>query len=371
MGSVRVLFLVALAGLLSGCKLVVLDPSGDVAAQQGDLIVYATVMMLIVIVPVIALTIFFAYRYRASNTEAKYDPEWDHSISLEIVVWSLPLAIIICLAGLTWVATHRLNPYDPLIRVSEEQPLDPSVEPLLVRVVAMDWKWVFIYPEQGIATVNEAAAIVDRPIEFHLTSATVMNSFYVPAMAGQIYAMAGMQTELNAVINEAGTYGGFSANYSGAGFSHMRFKIKAFDDAGFRDWVSGVRAAPRILDRESYVDLEKASVDHPVTYFGEIGDGLWDRIVDMCVGEEALCRGDMMMVDALGGGGIDGLFNRELFRGICTAGDPKGLLAMLRPDYKSGPDEAAKTSSLLPTPIPTLTATPTAADPKQSMPTLN
>jgi len=183
-----------------------LNPNGDVAAQQGDLIIYATVLMLIVILPVMALTVLFAFAYRASNTEANYDPEWDHSISLEIVIWAVPLAIIICLAGLTWVATHRLDPYQDLRRVSETQPIDPNVEPLQVQVVALDWKWVFIYPEHNIATVNEAAVIVDRPIEWKLTSGTVMNAFYVPEMAGMIYAMAGMETELNAVMNAPGSY---------------------------------------------------------------------------------------------------------------------------------------------------------------------
>lgn len=311
--------------------MVVLDAPGDVAAQQGDLIIYATVLMLIVIVPVMALTVFFAFKYRESNEEATYEPDWDHSISLEIVVWSVPLAIIICLAGLTWVATHRLEPYDPLRRISETQPITPDDKPMVVQVVAMDWKWLFIYPEHGIATVNEAAAIVDRPIEFQLTSATVMNSFYIPALAGQIYAMTGMQTELNAVMNEPGTYHGISANYSGVGFSHMHFDFHAFDEAGFEAWAEAVAADAKTLDRGAYVELEAQSIDHPVVYFGDVQEGLWRRIINMCVGEGDLCRDDMMMVDALGGGGLAGLFNRELYRGMCAAEDPKALFAILKP----------------------------------------
>ncbi|MEM7440116.1 MAG: ubiquinol oxidase subunit II, partial [Pseudomonadota bacterium] len=150
MHRLRPLTLLVAALLLPGCDLVLLNPSGDIAAQQGDLIIYATVLMMIVILPVILLTLFFAWHYRAANTKARYEPDWDHSISLEIVIWAVPLAIIICLAGLTWVATHRLNPYDDLTRISETQPLDPAVKPLTVYVVAMDWKWGFIYPEQGI-----------------------------------------------------------------------------------------------------------------------------------------------------------------------------------------------------------------------------
>ncbi len=218
--------LLAICGvLLSGCDLVLFNPSGDVAAQQGDLIIYATVLMMIVILPVMALTVFFAIKYRKDNEEATYEPEWSHSVSLEIVVWSVPLAIIICLAGLTWVATHRLEPYNDLPRITAEKAIDPNVTPLQVQVVALDWKWLFIYPEQGIATVNEAAVVVDRPVEWKITSNTVMNAFYVPEMAGMIYAMGGMETELNAVMNASGTFEGFSANYSGNGFSHMRFDL--------------------------------------------------------------------------------------------------------------------------------------------------
>ncbi|MEM9060997.1 MAG: ubiquinol oxidase subunit II [Pseudomonadota bacterium] len=347
--TARIIGLIAAVALLSGCELIVLDAPGDVAAQQGDLIIYATVLMLIVIIPVMALTVFFAFKYRESNTKSTYEPDWDHSISLEIVVWSVPLAIIICLAGLTWVATHRLEPYDDLRRISETQPITEADKPMVVQVVALDWKWLFIYPEYGIATVNEAAAIVDRPIEFHLTSATVMNSFYIPALAGQIYAMAGMQTELNAVMNEPGTYHGLSANYSGAGFSHMHFDFHAFDQAGFDDWVQKVQANAPELDRAAYVALEEPTVDHPVVYFDGIADDMWERIVNMCAGNDDLCRHDMMMVDALGGGGLEGLLNRELYRGLCSADDPRALFAMLKPS-KLGDDQDIDTllSALMP-----------------------
>ncbi|MEM1389151.1 MAG: ubiquinol oxidase subunit II [Pseudomonadota bacterium] len=329
----RLLLALGAATLLSGCNLVVLDPSGDIAAQQGDLIVYATVLMLIVIIPVIALTLFFAYHYRSDNKKATYDPDWDHSISLEIVVWSVPLAIIICLAGLTWVATHRLDPYQDLSRISETQPIDPDVAPLTVYVTASDWKWIFIYPEQDIATVNEVAVIVDRPVEWKLTSTTVMNAFYVPEMSGMIYAMAGMETELNAVMNAPGTYEGFSAQYSGAGFSHMRFDLHAVDAAGFDDWVAQVRDnAEGPLTRGAFLDLDTPSVDHAVTYYDEVGEDLWERIINQCVGDDRLCNNDMMMVDALGGGGLEGLWNRQAYAGICAADDPQYFLSVMRPD---------------------------------------
>ncbi|MEX0348960.1 MAG: ubiquinol oxidase subunit II [Paracoccaceae bacterium] len=333
---------------LAGCDLVVLSPAGDVAQQQGELIIYATVLMLIVILPVMALTVFFAIKYRESNKNASYEPEWHHSFSLEIVIWSVPLAIIICLAGLTWVATHRLDPYKPLSRISEDQPIDPEVKPLIIQVASMDWKWLFIYPEQGIATVNEVAAIVDRPIEFQITSATVMNSFYIPALAGQIYSMAGMQTEMNAVINEPGVYDGFSANYSGAGFSQMRFKFHGLDQAGFDDWVAKVGASGQNLDTDTLERLNQPSIAHPVTYYGTVSDTAWDRLVNLCVDGDSLCRNDMMMVDALGGGGLEGLWNREMFRGICSAEDPGAFIAMLRPEMRLRAGEIVTAMSLLP-----------------------
>ena len=229
--SLRKTWLLPLLLLLAGCNTVVLNPAGDVARQQGDLIVVATVLMLIVIVPVIALTLFFAWRYRASNKAATYTPDWDHSIQLELVIWAVPLLIIIALGAITWITTHTLDPYRPLDRIDADRPLAEGSKPLEVQVVALDWKWLFIYPEQGIATVNELAIPVDRPVRFKLTASSVMNAFYVPELAGMIYTMPGMQTELNAVINKPLESEGFSANYSGAGFSHMRFGFHALDDA--------------------------------------------------------------------------------------------------------------------------------------------
>lgn len=329
MRSARYLLAFLTCLTLTGCDLVVMSPSGDVAVQQAQLIIYSTMLMLIVIVPVILLSLFFAYKYRAANKEARYEPDWDHSTSLEIVVWSVPMAIIICLAGLTWVATHRLNPYDPLQRISADTPISADIEPLIIQVAAMDWKWLFIYPEQGIATVNEVAAVVDRPIEFQLTSTTVMNSFYIPALAGMIYAMSGMQTELNAVINEPGEFEGFASNYNGEGFSRMRFVFHGMDQAGFDTWVDEVAASPHVLDPQEMVRLDAPSIAHPVTYYRLSDPILWDLIVSRCFDESKFCNHNMMLVDALGGGGIEGLLNRELVKGICTAEDISPLMALL------------------------------------------
>ncbi|MEM1370741.1 MAG: ubiquinol oxidase subunit II [Pseudomonadota bacterium] len=325
----RAWLIALLAPLLAGCDLVVMSPSGDIAAQQADLIVYSTILMLIVIIPVIGLTLYFGYHYRASNEKANYSPDWDHSISLEIVVWAVPLAIITCLAGLTWVATHRLEPYNPIARIKQHVPVPADAKPLVIQAVSMDWKWVFIYPEEGIATVNEVAAVVDRPIEFQLTSVSVMNSLYIPALAGMIYAMPGMQTELNAVINERGTYRGFSANYSGAGFSKMRFKFLGKNDEGFDAWVNKVREKGGDLDLKTLAKLEEQTVDHPVTYFKIAEDKLWDRLVNNCVTPDKLCKHDLMVVDALGGGGLEGLWNRQLYKDMCTLTGKRDLKYLL------------------------------------------
>jgi cytochrome o ubiquinol oxidase subunit 2 len=237
--------------LLSGCQAVVLDPAGHIASQQRDLLVWSVILMLVIIIPVMALTIWFGWKYRASNKDAKYEPEWDHSTHLELVIWAAPLLIIICLGAITWTGTHLLDPYRSLDRIDRDRPVTAGMRPMEVQVVALDWKWLFIYPEYGVASVNELAAPVDRPLRFTLTSSSVMNSFYIPALAGQIYAMPGMETKLHAVINAPGEYRGFSANYSGDGFSGMKFAFHGLNDADFDAWIAGAKAGGRLLDRVS------------------------------------------------------------------------------------------------------------------------
>jgi cytochrome o ubiquinol oxidase subunit 2 len=287
-----------LIGFLTGCDLVVLNPSGDIAAQQGRLIIIATALMLLIIVPVIALTVIFAWRYRKNNTSAKYDPEWDHSTKLEFVIWGAPLLIIIVLGLITWVSTHKLDPYRPLDRLDANRPIPADVKPLEVQVVSLDWKWLFIYPEQGVATVNELVTPVDVPVRFKLTSSTVMNTFYIPDMAGMIYTMAGMETQLNAVINKPGVYDGFSAHYSGAGFSQMRFKYHGVSQGDFDAWVQKTKAAGGTLDRAAYLELEKPTTAEPVRRFGNVAPGLFNAAVNRCVAPDAVCLDKMMADDA-------------------------------------------------------------------------
>jgi cytochrome o ubiquinol oxidase subunit 2 len=283
--------------LLSGCQTVLMSPSGDMAAQQRDIILISLVLMLLIVVPVIALTLFFAWRYRASNKQATYKPDWDHSTVLELVIWAAPLLIIIALGALTWVSTHKLDPFRPLERVSEGREIPAGTKPLTVEVVALDWKWLFIYPEQGIATVNEVAAPVDRPIQFKITASTVMNSFFVPALAGQIYAMPGMETKLHAVINKPGSYEGMSANYSGAGFSGMHFKFLGMSEGEFDQWVAKAKEGGA-LTRESYLALEKPSENAPVSRYASVSPDLYQAIVNMCVAPGTPCMHETMAQDA-------------------------------------------------------------------------
>lgn len=339
--TLRFLALLTLAPVLAGCNAVLLSPSGDIALQQRNLIYISVALMLIVIVPVIFLTLFFAWRYRASNTKATYAPEWNHSTLIELVIWLVPLLIIIALGAVTWVSTHKLDPYRPLERIDAQRALPANVKPLMVQVVALDWKWLFFYPEYGIATVNELAAPVDRPIAFRLTSSSVMNSFFIPALAGQIYTMSGMETQLHAIINKEGVYEGFSSNYSGAGFSGMRFKFHGLNTEDFDAWVKTVKQSQTELSRVTYLQLEAPSERDPIRHYASVAPGLYDAILNRCVEPNRMCMRDMMAIDAQGGMGVPGIYNmaeldkatrinlglknirpRTYVSGLCTAKDP-------------------------------------------------
>ena len=293
--------LLAFTGLLTGCsKLVVLNPAGDVAAQQGQLVVIATVLMLLIIVPVIFLIVLFAWRYRQDGQRAQtdYDPEWHHSTKLELVIWAAPLVIVIALGAVTWISTHQLDPYRPLDRIAAGKPVPEGVKPLEVQVISMDWKWLFVLPEQGIATVNELAAPVDRPIHFTLTSSSTMNAFYVPDLAGMIYTMPGMQTELNAVINKVGVYKGMSSHYSGAGFSGMTFKFHGLSTEDFDKWVAKAKSEGQPLTRSAYQELTRPSERHPVARFASVDPDLYRRVLNLCVADGQACMHETMAKDA-------------------------------------------------------------------------
>ncbi len=256
--------------LLSGCDFALLDPKGAVGVAEKHLIAVSVWAMLIVVIPVIVLTLVFAYRYRASNRSATYAPKWSHSTPIEIVVWTIPTLIIIFLAVLTWKTTHELDPY---------KPIESNVKPIDVDVVALDWKWLFIYPSLGIASVNQLALPVDTPVNFHITSDSVMNSFFIPQLGSQIYAMAGMQTSLHLIANEAGDYEGLSANFSGKGFSDMKFRALAMNPADFQAWVQKVKAAQPQLSMDAYGSLAKPSEANPVEYFSTVDPKLFHNII--------------------------------------------------------------------------------------------
>ena len=260
------------AFLLAGCDWALFDPKGTVGAQEKSLILTSTYAMLLVVVPVIVLTLLFAWQYRHSNTSAEYLPKWSHSNKIEVVIWVVPSVIILFLAVLTYQTCHSLDPYRPL----EEE---ANVKPIHVEVVALDWKWLFIYPDEGIATVNQMAFPVNTPVAFRITSDSVMNSFFIPQLGSQIYAMAGMQTQLHLVANTAGNYMGESANFSGRGFSDMRFRALAMSNDDYAAWVQKGKAASEQLDNSNYSKLAAPSEANPVEYFSHAEPGLFDQIV--------------------------------------------------------------------------------------------
>lgn len=256
--------------LLSGCKLELLDPKGSIGMAEKQLIATSTWAMLIVVIPVILLTLLFAWRYRASNTAADYRPKWAHSTFIEVVIWTIPALIILFLAILTWKTTHELDPY---------KPLQSEVKPINVEVVALDWKWLFIYPDLGIATVNQIAFPVNTPVNFRITSDSVMNSFFIPQLGSQVYAMAGMQTRLHLEANESGDYAGMSANFSGRGFSDMKFRALAKSPAEFDAWVAQVRASQDKLDMDRYSVVSKPEEKAAVGYFSSVDPKLFHNII--------------------------------------------------------------------------------------------
>uniref|UniRef100_UPI0035CB3929 ubiquinol oxidase subunit II n=1 Tax=uncultured Sphingomonas sp. TaxID=158754 RepID=UPI0035CB3929 len=293
--------------MLGGCDMVVMNPTGDIAVQQRDLILFSTGIMLLVVVPVLAMTMLFAWRYRRGNADKTYDPSFNHSTTLELAIWSIPLLIIVALSAVTWTSTHLLDPFRPLERLSAGRPVPPHTKTLQVQVVALDWKWLFIYPDLGIATVNELALPVDVPVRFSITSTSQFNTFYAPTMAGMIYAMPGMQSELNAVLNKAGESWGYSGNYTGRGYTNMRFKLHALAPVDFDHWVAEVKASKQAgLAPDSYVALARPSEKAPVLHFPSVTPGLFDRALNGCVAPGTPCMVDVMRRDMARGGGMPG-----------------------------------------------------------------
>ena len=266
----RALVLVASSVLLTSCNEGVLSPKGPIGQAEKTILFDATAIMLAVVVPLIVLTLAFAWWFRAGNKRAHYLPNWEYSGRIEMIVWSIPALIILFLGGMAWIGSHDLDP---------AAPIQSRNKPLEIEVISMDWKWLFIYPEQNIATVNELIVPASTPLHFRLTSSSVMNSFFVPQLGSQIYTMAGMVTQLTLQADEEGTYPGRSAQFSGDGFSDMKFDVLAVSDARFREWVAAAKANGAGLDASGYTALVRPShADAPHT-FSNVEAGLFDRAV--------------------------------------------------------------------------------------------
>jgi len=276
--SIGILSLISAAALLSGCDMALMNPKGQIGLEQRSLILTALGLMLLVVVPAIVMAVVFAIKYRSTNAKATYSPNWSHSSKVELVVWAVPILIIIFLATLTWKSTHALDP---------GKPIASNAKTINIEVVAMDWKWLFIYPEQGIATVNQIAFPANVPVRFNITSNSVMNSFFIPRLGGQIYAMAGMNATLHLIANEPGTYNGISSNFSGRGFSGMKFTaIATPDQQGFDAWVQKVKSSPETLNTmDAYEQLAAPSEFHPVEYFSSVKPDLFNSVIGKFMGK--------------------------------------------------------------------------------------
>src|SRR5882724_9113868 len=236
----RLLALVLLgAAMLGGCSEGVLDPKGPIASAERQILFNSLGIMLAIVIPTILATLGVAYWFRASNPRARYLPDFNYSGRLEVLVWSIPIMTVLLVGGVAWVGAHDLDPRKPIVS---------STKPINVQVVSLDWKWLFIYPDQGIASVNQLTIPVGTPVRFELTSSSVMNSFFVPQLGGQIYTLAGMVTRVHLQADHSGTYPGLSAQFSGDGFSDMRFNVEAATAENFAQWVDATRGAGPELD---------------------------------------------------------------------------------------------------------------------------
>lgn len=285
--------------MLSGCggDMVLFNSKGQIGVEQGNLILIATALMLLVVIPAIVMTFWFMWKYREDNHDAEYLPTWAHSTKIELVVWGVPILIIIVLATITYKVSHSLDPYKPITdeKIAKSIQTNPNQavaqqaqkEPVTIQVIAEQWKWVFVYPELGIATVNEIVFPVNTPVKFEITSNATMNSFFIPELGGQIYAMAGMKTQLHLIADALSDkdgqpgfgpndgYRGISANYSGYGFSHMRFRAHAVTNEEYAAWIDQVKTSGKTLDMATLRQLRdepktRPTHPHPVTYYSSV-----------------------------------------------------------------------------------------------------
>jgi cytochrome o ubiquinol oxidase subunit 2 len=264
----NVLISTAAASTLCGCG-GVLEPRGPVGAAEKLILIDSLAVMLVIVVPVILATIGFAWWFRATNQRAKYLPDWNFSGHLELIVWAVPTLVITFLGGIAWFGSHTLDPYRAL----------PGPKPIEVQVVSLDWKWLFIYPGEHLATVNQLVVPAGIPLHFQLTSSGVMNSFFVPQLGSQIYTMAGMTSQVNLQADRPGTYHGLSAQFSGEGFADMAFEVRAVSASDYAQWIADTQAAGEALDRDAYKALAQPSKHVAPTTYKSVDPGLFDSIV--------------------------------------------------------------------------------------------
>jgi len=251
-------------------NIAVLEPKGMIAQKESDLILTSSLLMLIVVVPVLLLAWFFAWRYRESNQKAKHTPDWEHNTIAEVCWWGVPLVIISVLAVITWRSSHDLNPFTPITS---------DKKPVTIQVVALQWKWLFIYPEQGVATINYIQIPEKTPINFEITADAPMNSFWIPQLGGQIYAMPAMRTKLHLIADSIGTFKGVSSNISGTGFAGMTFVVNATTEADFAKWVGGSQSSSKHMNMDEYNELVKPSEYNPVATYQLSDSDLFDQIL--------------------------------------------------------------------------------------------
>ncbi len=255
---------------LAGCSAAVLNPQGPVGEADRTILIDSLAIMMAIGLPTIAGTFVFAWWFRASNTRARYRPDWAFSGQLEALVWSIPLLVIVLLGGVAWVGAHDLDPAVPL---RAPQP------PLEVQVVSMDWKWLFIYPGLHVATLNQLIIPAGVPVHFTLTSSSVMNAFFIPQLGTMIYTMNGMQDQLNLMASHPGTYAGLSSHYSGDGFADMHFPVRALPATDFADWTRDTQHSGAVLNAAAYAALEQQSADLPAATYRQVQPGLFEQIV--------------------------------------------------------------------------------------------
>ena len=292
---VCLLLVIALVGvgvtlLLKNAQIDVLSPKGEIASKERNLLIFTAVLSLIVVVPVFFMLALFSWKFREGNKKAKYTPDWDSNKFLETIWWGIPCVIILILSVVTWTSSHELDPY---------KPLNSNIAPLRVQVVSLQWKWLFIYPDEGIASVNLLKIPEKTPINFTVTSDAPMNSFWVPSLGGQIYAMSGMSTQLHLMADGVGSYKGSSANISGKGFADMNFMVHSSNKADFEAWVQQTKSSSTTLDASTYAQLAKPAIAAKPSFFKLDGADLYDTIVMKYMMPEAQMQMDHSHMESM------------------------------------------------------------------------